>query len=337
MTVLPMTYSIPSIVQDEYDRINALAGAAGAAGMPPLFEVPWATNERNNYVVRASEVHANFRLSNGNFVGIWSPANGTAVDNLVIQNAEIVHSYKWAMRPYEWRSNITIQDVSILGVLGEHGIYPTMIGYGTSRFPIEGDALFLNRVRMEYVGSQALQITGPRHLAGHPPGTPNTGFPYADADTRGGNIHVRDNFYRMVCLWGGGPNFAGGPAYALSFREAKQNVVVEGCVLDNRQMLGRMRAWGGVLLQGSPDFKRSMHLERMIVLQPVARYTMGLFDYPHHLTLKNCAFFQDPTSNDPFIRINKPTGRVRITGCVGNVGVMVDGSLVGSIEDDIEL
>ena len=328
-----MTYSIPSFVQEEWDRLNDMAGA-GYPGAPLRAQGVWAGG-KNYFQVGANDIIENLSFTNGEFVGIWSPADGEAVDNLVIRNVDILHSLKWAMRPYEWRSNITIEDVSIIGIQGEHGIYPTMIGYKTSRYPINvPHALLLNRVRMEYIGSQAFQLTGPRHLLGHPPGTPNTGFPYAEADSRGGPIIVKDNFYRMVCLWGGGPNFAGGPAYALSFREAQQNVHVEGCVLDNRQMQGHMRAWGGVLVQGSRDFKRSAHLERLIVLQPGARYTTGLFDFPHHLTLKNCAFFV----NDPQpIYINKPTGRVKVTGCVGNVDVFVDGKKAGSIEDEIEI
>jgi hypothetical protein len=319
------------LAKAEYDRINRVAGATG-----PLDELRWASSERANYEVRSNEFHENGRLSNGTFVGVHNPTNGVAVDNLTVRNVEIAHSQKWAMRPYEWRDNITLEDVTVCGVLEEHGLYPTMIGRGTYRStdqpPKAQPSLSLIRCRWEYIGSQALQLTGPRHLYGQTVGTaPNgTGFPFKQADTRGGHILIKDNFARAACNWGTRA------AFAYSIRESKQDVIVDGLVLDNRGF----RNQGGVLFEGPvsniggklPWFPRRVDARRMVVQMGTGTRALLQSDHISYLRILESAFY---SVNEGVIRIQrKPSkpGQLIIDNCVGNARVRIDGDDAGPIE-----
>lgn len=335
-----MTELLPPIAQAVYDEIDRLAGARGT-----LHELPWANGERANYQVGANDVIEDGRLSNGTFVGLWSPANGVPVDNLVVRNVELLHSRRWASRPYEWRDGNVWEGVTVCGVLEEHGLYPTMIGRGTygasgGERPLNHvPSLTLRRCRWEYIGSQAIQLTGPRHLLGQNVGTaPNgTGFPFELADTAGGPIVVENNIARAVCSWGTQA------AFAYSFREAKHAVVIDGLVVDTRGF----EPEGGVLFEGgvsaiatdpakvAPWFPRAVDARRMVVAMGRDATPRPLVQADHisWMRLVESAFYAE--GGNGIVRVTRKDsepGRLVIANCIGNVRVRIDGDDAGPIE-----
>lgn len=331
------SYAMPQAVATEYRKIDAYAGCAGN-----LDEARWPSSERNVYPVKAGETHQNVRLHGGTFVGVWSSSYGPPVDDLMLSNMLIDGSTMWAARPYNWRDRITWRKVTVRGVEIEHGLYPTMIGRGTYSDeevrPSNGTpSLTLDGCRWEYIGSQALQLTGPRHLYGQTVGTaPNgTHFPMEQADTNGGPIMVHDNFARMVCSWGKRP------AFTYQFREAKQHVVIDGLVLDNTWQVG---GEGGVLFEGAvsaihpdpsrrlPWFPRHVDARRMIVLEAGGNRTPVQADHITTLRGINWAIYHE---NQVPIRLNRTAshpGRIVLDQCFGNVRVRIDGDDAGPLE-----
>lgn len=332
-----ITYNVPERVLSEYRRINAVAGAKG----PSFDELPWPTADRSHFPVGPGTVLQNARLSNGEFVGLWSSSYGPPVDYLRVKNVELVGGKRWLSRPYNWRDENEFEDVTFMGVEEEHGLYPTMIGRGTYE---EGEvvpskarpSLTLRRVRWEYIGSQAFQLTGPRHLYGQQVGTaPNgTNYPMEYADTYGGPIVVEDNFARLACTWGTRP------AFAYSFREAKHHVLIDGLVLDNRQYF----ADGGLLVEGgvsaiNPDptrqlpwFKRHLDARRVIVLQSNAKKPPVQLDHVTTVRAINWAIYQENQRPIRIQRSRSHPGRIVFDQCVGNVRVHIDGEDAGPIQ-----
>ncbi len=291
-----------------YAESRAGEMTVGATG--PLELTLW--NDWGGLDVESGDTIEGVMFADGDWTGLHHSPYAGPLDDATIRNVALLHMEKWASRMYRVRSGVLVEDVTVAGVLCEHGFYFNMAGYN-DEVDLEKPALVFRRCHWRDVGSQAVQLV-------YRPEEQDFDFEAEGDGTPGGLILVEYCLLENVGWNRGGSARA---SYALSFFATDNPVLLRRTVLDNS---AQAESKGALLVE-----------ERWRADVEDCRFTLGVTDRPvaifrdvEVLRVTGCHF--EAAGGQAWIDVERCPD-VEFSGCTGNVLIRRDGDSVAMIDE----
>jgi hypothetical protein len=264
--------------------------------------------------LQSGDVIQNKFIVGEEWVGLahWTGPNPSYLDDVLIRNCLLLGSKIWASNSHHHRKNFRMENVSIVSVRNEHGIYHRSHGYGPDA--TEDELLMpsctYHRMHFYGIGSQALQHFGASTRA-------YESVDWLEDDTPGGLVQLSDSVIEEC----GHPKWGARPAHTLSFRAGKNPVLVRDVLHDGTKQL---EATGTLLVEGDvgqdnwQGYEREVTVQRLTAVLKQTDRPVAQFDGCGDVVLEDCHF--EVESGQPWLEANNCKS-LTVRNCSGDIRV----------------